>query len=231
MKKLFCNNSKTYFFSGFILLLVSIMLQTEYRIYSYIENIFFNKTTQQWLIQDPKNYFVFTYYTLPKIVLILMTFMTAFLNFNSGQQYNIRRTCAFLFCMTFIPSVVSLLKHTSHIHCPYDLVDYGGTTPFRSLLDWNTYSSFYLQYGNGNCFPGGHASGGYAFMSSYFVLPEKYKKIGIAIGLLMGTYMGAYQLLRGAHFMSHILFTLGFSIIVITGLSWILIPKKRLSLD
>lgn len=97
--------------------------------------------------------------------------------------------------------MVSLLKHNSALHCPWDLVQYGGYAPFQGLFD-------HLP-GNvaaGRCFPGGHASGGFALMAFYFGWCDTYPKqarIALAAGLAAGFLMGWVQVMRGAHFLSH----------------------------
>ena len=107
--------------------------------------------------------------------------------------------------MIFATSIISVLKHFSNHACPWSLLIYGGRQPLISL------------FGNlpagavaGHCFPGGHASAGFALMAFYFgfrdTLP-KFAKIALLIGLVFGTTMGYAQMMRGAHFMSHNLWT------------------------
>ena len=97
--------------------------------------------------------------------------------------------------------LVALLKQGSALHCPWDLVEYGGYAPFHGLLDR-------LPAGTaaGRCFPGGHASGGFALMAFYFAWRDTHRRAArmfLAIGLLAGMVMGWAQMMRGAHFLSH----------------------------
>ena len=66
----------------------------------------------------------------------------------------------------------------------------------------------------GNCFPAGHASGGLWLISlCVFWLPAEPKKAipaGVA-GLAVGLTMGISQQLRGAHFLSHTLWSIWFA--------------------
>jgi membrane-associated PAP2 superfamily phosphatase len=56
------------------------------------------------------------------------------------------------------------------------------------------------------CFPAAHASSGYALMALYFVAYErgpKLARLGLAAGLVLGLVFGIAQQARGAHFVSH----------------------------
>ncbi len=102
-------------------------------------------------------------------------------------------------------TVISVLKHLSEHACPWDLLMYGGTQPFLPL-----FSELPSGASAGHCFPGGHASGGFALMAAYFAFRDtepKWAKLGLLAGMLFGSVMGWAQMMRGAHFMSHNLWT------------------------
>lgn len=107
--------------------------------------------------------------------------------------------------MVISTSAISILKHFSIHSCPWNLLPYGGTQPWIQLFEL-------LPDGAkaGHCFPGGHASGGFALMAFYFgfrdTLP-KVARLGLILGLILGFAMGWGQMMRGAHFMSHNLWT------------------------
>jgi membrane-associated PAP2 superfamily phosphatase len=63
-----------------------------------------------------------------------------------------------------------------------------------------------------NCFPAGHASGGYAWLAFYFLGVYKqsaWRWVGLGFALSIGLIFGVSQQLRGAHFITHDLWTLG----------------------
>ena len=102
-------------------------------------------------------------------------------------------------------SVVSFLKSISMHGCPKDLIQYGGELPLFALFE-------HLPAGvaAGHCFPGGHASGGFALMAFYFAFRDhkpKFAKVMLALALLFGFSMGWAQMMRGEHFLSHNLWT------------------------
>lgn len=107
--------------------------------------------------------------------------------------------------MIISTTTISILKHFSEHACPWDLILYGGTQPLIALL-----GSLPIGATPGHCFPGGHASGGFALMAFYFGFRDTQPKlaaIGLVLGLLFGLVMGWTQMMRGAHFMSHNLWT------------------------
>lgn len=101
---------------------------------------------------------------------------------------------------------VSLLKAGSHISCPWDLREFGGVA--HHISHWAGWSKF--DGGSGGCFPAGHATTGFAFVGGYFALRKdlpRLARIWLAAALFAGLVLGVSQQLRGAHFMSHTLWS------------------------
>jgi membrane-associated PAP2 superfamily phosphatase len=101
---------------------------------------------------------------------------------------------------------VQQLKEGSVHACPWDLSMYGGHDAWFPLFD-RVSAAIEL----GRCWPGGHASGGFAIVAGYFALrtqqPQWARRL-LVLGLSLGTVMGAVQMVRGAHFLSHNLWSL-----------------------
>ncbi len=102
--------------------------------------------------------------------------------------------------------VVSLVKSASHTSCPWDLAQFGGVAHHQShWLGW-----WLGDGGPGRCFPAGHASAGFAFLAGWFALRRDLPRPAAAwlvAALMAGLLLGLVQQLRGAHFMSHTLWT------------------------
>jgi len=121
--------------------------------------------------------------------------------------------------------VVSLLKSLTNMDCPWDLARYGGTREFIGL-----FATRPPGMPRGVCFPGGHSSAGFAWISLYFValmMRPAWRWRGLAVGLLAGGVFGFSQQLRGAHFLSHDLWTLATCWTVSLGL-FLLVERVRL---
>lgn len=102
-------------------------------------------------------------------------------------------------------TAVSVVKNLSHTSCPWDLAEFGGVARYVSHWQWGVSDG-----GSGRCFPGGHASAGFAFVAGYFGLRERAPRaalswLGAALGA--GLFLGLVQQARGAHYMSHTLWT------------------------
>ena len=133
-----------------------------------------------------------------------------------------RRPLLFLFlAVAGSTLVVSTLKHLVSMECPWDLARYGGEWPYVGLLKWRPGGM-----PDTACFPAGHASAGYAWLALYFFLAAtlpRLRWLGLATGLGLGLVFGITQQLRGAHFLSHDLWTLMLCWTISTLLaSWLL---------
>ncbi|MBC5765040.1 phosphatase PAP2 family protein [Ramlibacter albus] len=101
-------------------------------------------------------------------------------------------------------AAVSLLKGFSVTSCPWDLQQFGGVAQYVS--HWSQLADG----GAGHCFPAGHASSGFVFVAGWFAFRDNdrsHAATWLAGSLAAGTLLGIAQQLRGAHFMSHTLWT------------------------
>lgn len=106
-------------------------------------------------------------------------------------------------------AVVSAIKYFSLTSCPWDLVQFGGMAQYVSHWDWGLGDG-----GPGRCFPSGHATAGFAFLP--LALPallsgsRDRRRLGwrlLSVALLFGLVCGIAQVLRGAHYPSHVLWS------------------------
>jgi membrane-associated PAP2 superfamily phosphatase len=96
---------------------------------------------------------------------------------------------------------VAGLKKATHRNCPWDIDRYGGSAPYTRLTEPPPQAC-----GPGNCFPAGHASGGFSLFAGYFAWRDRKRRLAkawLAAGGLLGSVYGWTQMVRGAHFLSH----------------------------
>lgn len=101
---------------------------------------------------------------------------------------------------------ITALKSVNHTSCPWDLHEFGGVAQYVS--HWVGWS--HGDGGAGRCFPAGHASTGFAFLGGFFALRRELPRLAqawVVAALSVGLLLGLSQQLRGAHFMSHTLWT------------------------
>ena len=135
---------------------------------------------------------------LVAFVALLVWLMT----FRAPRLRRFRRQAAYALLALLISTVfVGSLKAITNVDCPWDLAEFGGDRPFVELLanrpDWLPRAA---------CFPGAHASSGYALMFGYFLLRESSRRAGrlaLIAGAGVGLLFSFAQEARGAHFVSH----------------------------
>lgn len=100
---------------------------------------------------------------------------------------------------------VPALKQLNATSCPWDLAEFGGHAPY--VPHWLLGQT---DGGPGHCFPSGHAVSAFAFIGTAFLWrphrPALARAVLVAIAL-MGLLYGATQYARGAHFVSHTLWS------------------------
>ena len=100
---------------------------------------------------------------------------------------------------------ITVLKRLNHTSCPWDLAEFGGVARHVSHWLWGVRDG-----GAGHCFPAGHASTAFAYLAGWFVLRRSAPRAAgrwLLGALLAGMLLGLAQQMRGAHFMSHTLWT------------------------
>ena len=105
----------------------------------------------------------------------------------------------------FIPLTISTLKQFSPVHCPWNLALFGGQFPHIPLLQ-----SFVSDLPAGHCAPAGHAASGLWLASlAVFWLPNSpsLARRALFAGVSVGLVLGWGQEMRGAHFLSHTLWS------------------------
>ena len=140
------------------------------------------------------------------VIVVLCIYILSFLKFQPNVRLWRTPLCYLLLAILTSVVVINFLKLLTNMDCPWSLLDYGGDRPFVGLFETRP-----LGLGRGKCFPAGHASAGYAWISLYFfylMVKPSYRWLGLAIGILSGLIFGLTQQFRGAHFASHDLWSL-----------------------
>lgn len=102
-------------------------------------------------------------------------------------------------------AAVALIKRASSSSCPWDLAEFGGVAQYVSHWAWGLGDG-----GGGHCFPAGHASAAFSFLAAWPVLARTVPRLAgrwLVAVLAIGLVLGLSQQLRGAHYMSHTLWS------------------------
>ena len=130
-------------------------------------------------------------------VIILLSWIASF---KFDQLKAFKWQLGYLFWVSVLSTVlIGLLKSHSAHACPWSMTE---STAFGYVWDFSATQ--------GHCFPGGHASTGFSLLTGFFVFRKSNPKIAyffLCLGLVLGFITGWGQMMRGAHFLSHNLWT------------------------
>ena len=180
----------------------------------WLQDRLYNFNEHHWLVRSDARLPRLIFYTGPKWVMgITAAFTLLWLVIPSrwrAKKLELpcpkRRLWLALLCAAAVPLTIGAMKSKSDIYCPWAITRYGGEVPYFHFFDPLPPG---LAPDCGQCFPAGHASGGFALLGLYYLSDRPRNRwIGLMIGLGCGWIMGLYQMLRGAHFLSHTIVTM-----------------------
>ncbi len=106
-----------------------------------------------------------------------------------------------LLCIVAVPTI----KRFSPTSCPWDLAEFGGVATYVSHWRLGVADG-----GPGRCFPSGHAVAAFGFFGMYFLWrghSAVRARAWLTAVLVAGAVFGLAQLVRGAHYPSHTLWS------------------------
>ena len=135
------------------------------------------------------------------LIAVYLSFLVLWLaSFKLEKLRPQRWLYGYMFVVSILSTaLIGILKSQSAHACPWDMTEQTATG-----FIWNFTAT------HGHCFPGGHASTGFALITGFFVfrlVQPKRAWFYLIAGLLLGFMMGWGQMMRGAHFLSHNLWT------------------------
>jgi membrane-associated PAP2 superfamily phosphatase len=193
----------------------------------WLQDHWFDFSRQTWWVDKKAVWPRLIFYTGPKAVVIALGLGLLALALIPTARWprwlpiaKSRRRCAVVVvCLAMVPGMVGWMKSRSDVFCPWALERYGGMQPYHKLFDPLPPG---VPPDCGKCFPAGHASGGFALMSLALLFQDRrLRLVGWGCGLAVGWTMGIYQMLKGAHFLSHTVTTMGLAIVLIQVIAWL----------
>lgn len=204
---------------GSVILLIMAMIIFEYtNIDIRVQDHFFNFDTGTWMIDNHNELLRSIFYNGSKKFIVAMGILSVLcLIFSSQKKYlrsKRKELLIFVLALIIVPFLIARAKQVTNMYCPEQIQRYDGVYPYVKLFEHYP-EGFHTKH-RGKCYPAGHASGGFAMMALFFVCNKRsYKLAGLATGLVMGWIMGLYQMLRGAHYLSHTVVTMLLAWIII----------------
>ena len=170
-----------------------------------VQDALYDFSRHRWLVDAHDALPRLLLYRLPKALLAAWALALAVQAWRAWRGSRpvamraIRERLFLLAALALVPACVGLGKQVTGIHCPSEVDRYGGRAPYHALL--RPAPPPRPGVPRGRCFPAAHASGGFAVMALAFTGSRRLRRAGW--GLALGWVMGAYQMARGAHYLSH----------------------------
>ena len=200
-----------------------------------LQQWFFDSGIGSWLIERNEQPWRFIFYDGIKKVFALIA-LGLFLAVTLGHRYvatiadRRRELSVVLLTMIIVPLVVNFLKWYTDIPCPRDIRAFGGDAPYVTLFEH--YPSWFLHDTSLRCYPAGHASGGFALMSLFFLFKQRRQQLqGLAVGVGLGWITGLYKMAIGDHFFSHTLVSMLLAWVIACIVAYTLLRDKRLDTE
>jgi membrane-associated PAP2 superfamily phosphatase len=195
-----------YLLLSVLLLLVHIALFESLPIDLWLQDHFFDFLRQTWQVDKENPLWRLLFYSGIKklfigFVLIVLIALVFFQKNPTVQAYR-QGLLIVLLSVIILPLGVSLLKAVSNVPCPKDIQRYGGDYPHNTLCHRHPVEIQGLK--RIKCYPAGHASGGFALLSLWFLFKtRKNRWRALWAVLLLSWTIGGYKILIGDHFLSH----------------------------
>lgn len=189
----------------------------------WVQDLFFNAETGNWLIGRRDVLPRALFYTGPKYAIILLgvALITLLLGKRRWRdRWGVTRTglIAAILVIGLVPALIGFMKGATGVYCPWDIRRYGGPAPYVRVFESHPLNDIPDYAGRG--FPAGHASGGFALIGLLALARTgRQEKLVITLALGMGWWMGTYQLAKGAHYLSHNFVTMGITWLVFVSVS------------
>ncbi len=213
-------------FPLFLVILVFTFLLFEFSdIDILVQNLFYDFQFKLWLLDRNNSVLKFIFYDGVKalyilFVLSLLITLIFFRKKSIVQKYKQGLIIVFASCV-LVPLTIGGLKAVTNVPCPKDIQHFGGKYPHVTVL--SSYPENFTQTKNIKCYPAGHASGGFALMSLFFLFPyAKWKKTALIFAICLGWSTGTYKMLIGDHFLSHTVVTMLLAWLIILAVEYVI---------
>lgn len=210
-----------------ILLIVSIVFFGLSDIDTTVQDMFFDHNTHTWILgRDTEPYHFIFYSGIKKLLIIIAICLLLSLLFYKTKIIKKYRKGILIVVLSaiLVPSTIAILKQTTNMPCPKHELHYKGIYP-KSYV-WQRYPKEFVSPKT-RCWPAGHASGGFALFSLFFLFKSRKNKIiSIIFAMDMGWNMGLYKMIVGDHFLSHTVISMILSWLIVLLIAKILRYKK-----
>ncbi|MGH8492566.1 MAG: phosphatase PAP2 family protein [Moraxellaceae bacterium] len=188
-----------------------------------VENFYFDSARQLFPYRDQMLFSAVLHDGLRKLmvfVLLLLLFFVGLLRLRPRWALRLPDFWSQVRLLPYLtavfvsgPLLVGALKQVTTRACPWSLAQYGGALPYGDFL----HAQFFSLAAAGHCFPGAHASAGFVLFAFVPLVKQRWRATLAVLVFLLGLGMGWVQMMRGAHFLSHNLWSavIGWSVMLL----------------
>ena len=193
-----------------------------------LQDYFYNFNTHSWILPNNTVYKTILYTAIKNVLIIFAVSMLFCLIGCWKKEWMKSYKKGFVIVILaaiFVPATANLLKKETNMPCPKNEIHYGGLYPRTAV--WQSYDLEYQKKPRIRCWPAGHASGGFALMSLFFLFRKrKNRYLALFGGVAIGWLMGGYKMLIGDHFLSHTVITMVLAWLIILIIARFVIGKE-----
>lgn len=177
-----------------------------------LQDNFYNFTARRWAVDAAAPLGRLVFYHGPKafvgvVALTALVLAAGAARWRERWRLDRRGLWLAVLVIATVPALAGLGKKYTNVFCPSEIRRYGGDVAYVKLFA--PFPADDRPARRGGCFPAGHASGGFALLGLLAVRASRRWRQGvIALGLGLGWWMGGYQMLKGAHYLSHTVTTM-----------------------
>ncbi len=198
-------------FITFILLVVAIIFFGSSSFDPLLQDNFYNFQTHMWIVDETLQPYKFIFYDGIKRALLIVGAIFIFVYIYASYKKKLlsyqKGLLIVIIASILVPVVVGGLKKSTNMPCPHAEIRYNGEMPRTAV--WECYTPEFAVKKDRACWPAGHASGGFALLSLYFLFHSRRNKIlALMTAMSIGWSMGMYKMLVGDHFFSHTVITM-----------------------
>jgi membrane-associated PAP2 superfamily phosphatase len=176
----------------------------------WLQDHFYNFATHRWLVDSEAPLPRLVFYTgakkLIKYAGFLLLAAALFYRQLPFLKFPRRGLWVAVLTLATAPAIIGFGKNTTNTCTPSAIRRYGGDLPYVKVIE--CYPDNDRPADRERAFPAGHASGGFSLLALVgLATTARGRALGLATGLTLGTVMGGYQMLRGAHYLVDTLVT------------------------
>lgn len=177
-----------------------------------LQDQFYDAATRRWAVDATEPVGRAVFYNGPKalvwvIGLTALTLAAGPARWRDRFSFSRRGLWLAVLVIATVPALAGLGKTFTNVFCPSEITRYGGDVAYTKLCE--PFPAADKPARRGGCFPAGHASGGFALLGLLALrATPRWRKGVITLGLGLGWWMGFYQMLKGAHYLSHTITTM-----------------------